>query len=597
MADDIKIINKQNKAIVLFSNGVVFTGDADGDFVAANGSDGTDSVKVTRVEDSKVLLDVSDYTRIVDEDGTQIGATRDLTVSNLNSNFLNPGTSISNLDDVTEDASIDKTAGKKLYLVMDNSKFKVTNIPDLDITDARLQVEQLANDNIKIKLVRDFQDSVQASDIITLDEGTGITYSINGTTVTVNGFSGDYDDLTNKPTIPTDTNTNIGNTDMTLSGTRSVNMNGNDLNFKDGLVSKLQYDDSADEWIFGSPVRFDQSTGGEIKLREASQGGTSGVILKAPSGNLSEDVEFRLPSEDGNSGQVIKTDGSGNLSFVDQTTDTDTTLDDTDVTLSGNRVINTNGNNFEIKDGVAAKFSYVDGTDTLDLNALTVVKNKTASGKIRMLEIPSNGANYTEIKAADSIASNTTFTLPSADGTDGQFIKTDGSGNLSFGDAGGGTTFTQVYLQNFLDDISTTIHYLPFKDINEQTTVYQEEAAMLMPFDGRVKSLSLRVSSLTGSGNFTVSIRTRPSGVSQFSAQAWTIEESEVMAFTSTDDYHTFHFVFDNAQHFEAGDLCTMSLIASSDPGGFSYWYVTTVVEFDTSTDLGSSSTEHGSNP
>ena len=154
-----------------------------------------------------------------------------------------------------------------------------------------------------------------------------------------------------------------------------------------------------------------------------------------------------------------------------------------------------------------------------------------------------------------------------------------------------------MYLQNFLDDIGTTIHYLPFKDINEQTTVYQEEAAMLMPFDGRVKSLSLRVSSLTGSGNFTVSIRTRPSGVSQFSAQAWTIEESEVMAFTSTDDYHTFHFVFDNEQHFEAGDLCTMSLISSADPGGFSYWYVTTVVEFDTSTDLGSSSTEHGSNP
>ena len=195
------------------------------------------------------------------------------------------------------------------------------------------------------------------------------------------------------------------------------------------------------------------------------------------------------------------------------------------------------------------------------------------------------------------MSSDVSFVLPSADGTDGQFLKTDGSGTLSFGDAGGGTKFTQVYLQNFLDDIGTTIHYLPFKDINEQTTVYQEEAAMLMPFDGRVKSLSLRVSSLTGSGNFTVSIRTRPSGVSQFSAQAWTIEESEVMAFTGTDDYHTFHFVFDNAQHFEAGDLCTMSLMASSDPGGFSYWYVTTVVEFDTSTDLGSSSTEHGSNP
>ncbi len=254
-------------------------------------------------------------------------------------------------------------------------------------------------------------------------------------------------------------------------------------------------------------------------------------------------MEFRLPSEDGTSGQVIKTDGSGNLSFVDQTTDTDTTLDDTDVTLSGNRVIDTNGNDLAIKDGNVALITFTDATDHLVLNKVTNVQAKTASGELRFKEIPTNGTNHVSLKAPDSMSADASFILPSADGTSGQFLKTDGSGNLSFGDAGGGSTFTQVYLQNFLDDIGTTIHYLPFKDINEQTTVYQEEAAMLMPFDGRVKSLSLRVSALTGSGNFTVSIRTRPSGVSQFSAQAWTVEESEVMAFTSTDDYHTFHFV------------------------------------------------------
>ena len=174
-------------------------------------------------------------------------------------------------------------------------------------------------------------------------------------------------------------------------------------------------------------------------------------------------------------------------------------------------------------------------------------------------------------------------------------MKTDGSGNLSF--ANPAAKFTQLFSQNFMDDIGTTIHYLPFKDINEQTTVYQEEAAMLMPYDGRVKSISIRMSSLTGNGNFTVDVRTVATGGSQFSGQAWTIEESETLAFTSTDDYHTFHFVFDNAQHFEAGDLCTIGLRASSDPGAFSYWYVSTLVEFDTSSDLGSTSTEHGSNP
>ena len=617
MADNIKIINKQNKAIVLFSNGVVFTGDADGDFVAANGSDGTDSVKVTRAEDSKVLLDVSDYTRIVDEDGTQIGSTRNLTVSNLNSNFLNPGTSITNIGDVIEDASIDKTAGKKLYLVMDNNKFKVTNIPDADLTDARFNVSQFANDSIRLRLTRSFQGSVDASDDVVLDQGTGITYVLNGTTVTINGFSGDYDDLTNKPTIPTDTNTNIGNTNMTLTGDRSVNMSGNDLDFKDGSTSKLKFDDSEDEWVFNAPVVFKQPSAiGEIRLQENPIGGDAAVVLKGPNTNIASDVVFNLPSADGTADQVLATNGSGVLSFrtisdgqdgQDGTNGTDgadgadgsdaLALAGNDQTLTGNRVINTNGNDLAIKDGNVALISFTDATDQIALNKVTNVQAKTASGELRFKEIPTNGTNHVSLKAPDSMSADASFILPSADGTSGQFLKTDGSGSLSFGDAGGGSTFTQVYLQNFLDDIGTTIHYLPFKDINEQTTVYQEEAAMLMPFDGRVKSMSLRVSSLTGSGNFTVSIRTRPSGVSQFSAQAWTIEESEVMAFTSTDDYHTFHFVFDNAQHFEAGDLCTMSLMSSADPGGFSYWYVTTVVEFDTSTDLGSSSTEHGSNP
>jgi hypothetical protein len=36
------------------------------------------------------------------------------------------------------------------------------------------------------------------------------------------------------------------------------------------------------------------------------------------------------------------------------------------------------------------------------------------------------------LQGAATIASNVTFTLPAADGTNGQVIKTDGSGNLSF---------------------------------------------------------------------------------------------------------------------------------------------------------------------
>tara|TARA_B100000214_G_scaffold176314_1_gene126776 strand:+ start:3310 stop:3690 length:381 start_codon:yes stop_codon:yes gene_type:complete len=50
----------------------------------------------------------------------------------------------------------------------------------------------------------------------------------------------------------------------------------------------------------------------QIKLKH-SDGNSS--IIAAPSINPASDVTFRLPNADGSSGQVLKTDGSGNLSF------------------------------------------------------------------------------------------------------------------------------------------------------------------------------------------------------------------------------------------------------------------------------------------
>ena len=63
---------------------------------------------------------------------------------------------------------------------------------------------------------------------------------------------------------------------------------------------------------------------------------------------------------------------------------------------------------------------------------LEVTGNATAGAEIRLPEDTDNGSNYVALKAASSIASNVTFILPSADGTNGQVLQTDGSQNLSF---------------------------------------------------------------------------------------------------------------------------------------------------------------------
>ena len=61
---------------------------------------------------------------------------------------------------------------------------------------------------------------------------------------------------------------------------------------------------------------------------------------------------------------------------------------------------------------------------------------------LRFNEAASNGSNYVELKSPASLSGNVSLTLPAADGTANQYLKTDGSGNLSWGTgpAGSGAT-------------------------------------------------------------------------------------------------------------------------------------------------------------
>ena len=83
-----------------------------------------------------------------------------------------------------------------------------------------------------------------------------------------------------------------------------------------------------------------------------------------------------------------------------------------------------------------ATFNYTTNTvDILDSTLstpLAVTGNATAGAELRLPEDTDNGSNYVALKAADSIASNLTLTLPSADGTNGQALVTNGSQVLSF---------------------------------------------------------------------------------------------------------------------------------------------------------------------
>jgi hypothetical protein len=83
---------------------------------------------------------------------------------------------------------------------------------------------------------------------------------------------------------------------------------------------------------------------------------------------------------------------------------------------------------------------------------------------LRFMELSDNGTNYVGLKAADNLSTNTTYTLPTADGTSGQVLSTSGTGTLSWTNNDSGLTVNstaitsgtagRVFFQNASNQLS-----------------------------------------------------------------------------------------------------------------------------------------------
>jgi hypothetical protein len=77
--------------------------------------------------------------------------------------------------------------------------------------------------------------------------------------------------------------------------------------------------------------------------------------------------------------------------------------------------------------------------------ALTAYPYGSASGEsgaLRLRELASAGSQWIGLRAPDALGSNVWLTLPTTDGSAGQFLQTDGSGVLSWADAPGARTWS-----------------------------------------------------------------------------------------------------------------------------------------------------------
>ena len=157
----------------------------------------------------------------------------------------------------------------------------------------------------------------------------------------------------------------------------------------------------------------------ELRLFEDTDDGTDYIGLKAPA--LAASVTFTLPNADGTVGQLLNTDGAGVLAWGDPAS---ITVGGSDTHVQFNDATTLGGD---------AGFTFNKTTDVATIVGVLVVGgNATAAGYIQLLEDSDNGSNKITITPPASLAADYTLTLPTTDGTADQFLKTNGSGTLSW---------------------------------------------------------------------------------------------------------------------------------------------------------------------
>jgi hypothetical protein len=158
-------------------------------------------------------------------------------------------------------------------------------------------------------------------------------------------------------------------------------------------------------------------------LRFADTDSSNYVAFKA-AGTVASNVTWTLPSADGTNGQALVTNGTGTLSWA---------------TASGSP----GGSTTQLQYNNAGAFAGATNLVT-DGSNLTI----NAQGDLRFGD--SDSSNWVAFQAPATVSSNVTWTLPSADGTSGQFLSTNGTGTLSWATASGGgsNTGSNIYLAN-----------------------------------------------------------------------------------------------------------------------------------------------------
>jgi len=246
------------------------------------------------------------------------------------------------------------------------------------------------------------QSSVVAdsgTDTLTLSAGTGITITTDASTDTVT--------ITNSATGANA----FGNVAVAGQTTVAADSTNDTLTIAAGTGISLTTDVTTDTLTITNSVTAPNTFG---TIAVATQ---SSVVADSTTDTLTFAVA---------GGMAITTDAT-----TDTVTFDSARLDDDDVTLSGVREIDLNGENLNIVNG-AFEILMIESDGVRQANTVIADYGGTVGGKITLAEATANGGHSIAIQAPASLAATTTYTLPSADGTSGQVLATDSTGGLSW---------------------------------------------------------------------------------------------------------------------------------------------------------------------
>ena len=138
---------------------------------------------------------------------------------------------------------------------------------------------------------------------------------------------------------------------------------------------------------------------------------------------------------------------SGNLTVNGTTTNINSTnlvVEDKNIVLGDTAEptdVSANGGGITLKGTTDKTFNWVDSTDSWTSSEHLFL---SATKELRLADTDSS--HYVGFKSPGTVTANKVWVLPAADGTAGQSLSTDGSGNLSWASSGGGAAFNEFML-------------------------------------------------------------------------------------------------------------------------------------------------------